>query len=207
MSFLFVDSSYDISLGILDENYRWVDFRSFSEKKASTVLQTETFQIFTQHGLKVKDISALVTVAGPGFYTGLRLSEGLADVFKFFGVPHYSFFSYEVPYWSGQEKGVWFTKAYRGEYFFYEWDGATSKSELVLTKDVEARFKNLSSTTYIHSDGSLDTLSSNAIINPISTLSLLKKSSGELFKKIISEKMWKDSYYFRAPEDEFRVNP
>jgi tRNA threonylcarbamoyladenosine biosynthesis protein TsaB len=206
LSFLFVDSTYDITLGILDDNFRWIDFRKFTNQKASAILQTETYKMFEDHKLKVKDIKALFNVSGPGFYTGLRLSEGLCDVFKFFDIPHYSFYSYELPLICGYNEGAWFTKAYKGEYFLHCWRDRDVKSELFATKDVEIKLNELTLPLFIHSASALDTHSTGLVKNFISTSDLLKESSEKIFKHILEHKPQRESFYFRAPEDEFRVS-
>ena len=206
MSFLFVDSTYDITLGILDDNFRWIDFKKFTGQKASAILQTETFKMFQANNLKVKEIKAIFNVSGPGFYTGLRLSEGLLDVFKIFGIPNYSFYSYELPYLCGHNEGAWFTKAYKGEYFLHSWRKNDVKSELFPTKDVESRLISLDLPLFIHSESALDPLSFGLIKKFIPTSELLKNSSKVIFKHILETDSHRDSFYFRAPEDEFRVS-
>jgi tRNA threonylcarbamoyladenosine biosynthesis protein TsaB len=206
LSFLFVDSTYDITLGILDDNFRWIDFRKFTNQKASAILQTETYKMFSDHNLKVKDIRALFNVSGPGFYTGLRLSEGLCDVFGFFKIPHYSFYSYEIPMFCDHKVGAWFTKAYKGEYFLHEWRENDIKSELFSAKDVEEKMKSLKLPLFIHSDSALDSLSLPHIKNAVSTSNLLKEKSEVIFKQILENEPHRESFYFRAPEDEFRVS-
>lgn len=162
--------------------------------------------MFEDHKLKVKDIKALFNVSGPGFYTGLRLSEGLCDVFKFFDIPHYSFYSYELPLICGYNEGAWFTKAYKGEYFLHCWRDRDVKSELFATKDVEIKLNELTLPLFIHSASALDTHSTGLVKNFISTSDLLKESSEKIFKHILEHKPQRESFYFRAPEDEFRVS-
>lgn len=201
MSVLFIDSSYDITLGLLNEKYEWLDFRTFRGQRASNTLQTETFRLLKEMGVGMKDLSAVVTIAGPGFYTGLRLSEGFADVTKFFQIPHYSFYSHEIPGWLGHHDSAWVTKAYRGEYFIYQ-DG---QQKLIETKDL-ADLK-LPTEVFIHSETALDEKLRAIAGNAKSTLELLKESPRKIFKHVFHEKLIRESFYFRAPEDEFRMNP
>lgn len=207
MASLFIDSTYDVTLGILDDSQGWIQFEKFANQKASAIIQTETHNLLKKAGLKVSAIDSVITVAGPGFYTGLRLSEGFADVFIFNGKKHYSFMSYEIPKITGVKAGVWMTKAYRGEYFFHLWDEAGSKNEIVSSKELEAFMKNVDkSHFYIHSDSAIDELSRSMISDPLKTVDLLKTHSSEIFSYIIKNSLKVDSYYFRAPEDEFKVS-
>lgn len=205
MSVLFIDSSYDIAIGLLDQDLRWLAHRNFKGQRASSTLQTETHRILKDHGREMKDLSAVVTVAGPGFYTGLRLSEGFSDVTSFFQIPHFAFYSHEVPSALGVKSGLWTTKAYRGEYFLHRWSPAESSTTLIGTSELQEQ--DWSGDVFIHSDTSLDEKLKPLIPGAISTSVLLKNEPEKIFKWIFDQKLRKESYYFRAPEDEFRMNP
>jgi tRNA threonylcarbamoyladenosine biosynthesis protein TsaB len=204
VSILFLDTTYDVSIGLLNERLEWLSWERFEGQKASRTLQKEAHSILTKHQVNPRELSAVVTVAGPGFYTGLRLAEGLADVFSFFGIPHYSFYSYELPRWLGVEKGSWFTKAYRGEYFFFDWNESQESLALVTTKELEQALQSRDM-IYVHSERALDEKSLSLLPKFISTNTLLEQNSAEVFQRVLKEKTKSESYYFRAPEDEFRV--
>ncbi len=205
MSVLFIDSSYDITLGLLDEGMEWLDFRIFRGQRASCTLQTETHRLLKDYIKQMSDLTRVVTIAGPGFYTGLRLSEGFSDVTSFFSIPHNSFYTYEIPLMTGVEEGTWVTKAYRGEYFFYEWKSGEGKARLLDAKDIPtiAPLVNV----FIHSDISLDEKLKPFTTNALSTSDLLKQHPKKIFESVIGQNLKRESYYFRAPEDEFRMNP
>jgi tRNA threonylcarbamoyladenosine biosynthesis protein TsaB len=205
LSVLFIDSSYDITLGLLDDNREWLDLRTFRGQRASHTLQTESFHLLKNSGLHVKDLGAIVSIAGPGFYTGLRLSEGFSDVTKFFQVPHFSFYSYEIPAWLGHSEGAWITKAYRGEYFVFEWSGVHESKKLVAVNELGSLV--LPAKVFIHSDTSLDEKLRPITTNAVSTMDLLKRSPKKIFESVFNLKLERESFYFRAPEDEFRMNP
>jgi tRNA threonylcarbamoyladenosine biosynthesis protein TsaB len=205
LSVLFIDSSYDITLGLLNESLEWFDFRVFKGQRASSTLQTETYKLLQDFSKKMSELKGVVTVAGPGFYTGLRLSEGFSDVTTFFQIPHYSFYSYEIPAMIGINSGTWMTKAYRGEYFIYEWSHGVGSSRLLEAKDLSAL--SALSDTFIHSVTSLDEKLAPFAVNAKSTADILKNNSQKIFQNIINNKLDRESFYFRAPEDEFRMNP
>ena len=206
MSYLFIDSTYELSLGVLDDGLNWLAFESHGGgQKASAIIQGRSHELLSKFNLNPKELSGIIIVNGPGFYTGLRLAEGFADVFTFFGVKQFSLYSYEIPLWCGYESGTWFTKAYRGEYYYYHWDKAGSKQELLAVKDIERGLKGQQ--IFIHSQASLDAVSTALISQPIETTDLLKKNSKEIFSQVINNNLKRESFYFRAPEDEFKVNP
>ena len=204
MSYLFIDSTYDLTIGVLDDGLRWLSFERHTGQKASAIIQARAYKLLSDANIKPQDLSGIITVNGPGFYTGLRLAEGFSDVFKFFGVKQYSFYSYEIPLWCGYSEGVWFTKAYRGEYFFYRWQGLNSSQTLIPTKELESSVKD--EKFFIHSSASLDNLSTSLILNPVETHELLKTQSQKIFTEVLKSS-YREPFYFRAPEDEFKVNP
>lgn len=204
MSYLFIDSTYDLILGILDDEFKWLSFEHTSGQKASVIIQAHSQKLLDKHKLDVKSLRGVITVNGPGFYTGLRLAEGLSDVFQFFGVKQFSFYTYDIPFWCGIQEGTWFTKAYRGEYFLYYWKDSTSSQKLVAVKDLHTVLTE--ELYYIHSELSLDQTSSAIIKKTEMTIDLLQKYPEKIFPNVLSSPR-KDAFYFRAPEDEFKANP
>lgn len=205
MTTLFIDTTYDITLGLMDDAMRWMDFRRFQSAKASATLQVETHKLLNDYNVEPKKLHNLVTVAGPGFYTGLRFSEGMANVFEFFNVSHLSFYSYEVPKWCGVKSGVWMTKAYRGEYFFHHWDESGSQNVLITSLELEEYLKPLKH-LFIHSDTALDEKSKTLIQKSESSIELIRTNSSVIFSHVLNNKIKEESFYFRAPEDEFKVS-
>ncbi len=207
MAILFIDSTYDITLGLLNEDLEWIDLKTFKEQKASSIIQKETYHLLEKFGLNLKSIQKIITVAGPGFYTGLRLSEGFADVLTFSGIHHHSFFTYSLPKMTGVKQGVWMTKAYRGEYFFHTWNETSSKNELIASKELSHYLADLDhNSVFIHSLSALDDLSRNLLKTSHSTLELLRNHPQIVFRHVLLHNFKEESYYFRAPEDEFKVS-
>ncbi len=204
MSYLFVDSTYDLAIGVLDDGLKWREFERHSGVKVSAVVQDRANALLRAHGIRPVDLAGLVTVNGPGFYTGLRLAEGFADVLRFFGVRTYSFYTYEIPRWCGYSEGVWFTKAYRGEYFMYRWRGAENSQKLVGAKELPGALPG--EKFFIHSEASLDALSAPLIVDPVMTADLIRRTPELIFSEVLKG-LNREPFYFRAPEDEFKVNP
>lgn len=97
------------------------------------------------------------------------------------------------------------TKAYRGEYFVYEWDQNGGRTKLLTSKELES-FSPVGE-VFIHSETSLDERMQRLTSSASSTNDLVRKYPEKIFQQIISHKLVRESYYFRAPEDEFRMNP
>jgi tRNA threonylcarbamoyladenosine biosynthesis protein TsaB len=204
LSYLFIDSTYELTLGVLDDDFKWLSFEKLTGHKASAIIQKKSHELLEQHKIAAQDLTGIIIVNGPGFYTGLRLAEGFADVFNFFGVPQFSLYSYEVPLWCGFESGTWFTKAYRGEYFFHHWSSTKSTQELLSAKEIEEALKDKK--LFIHSEASLDKLGLEFVKEYISTHELLCNNPDKIFPHVIKGQK-KEAFYFRAPEDEFKANP
>jgi tRNA threonylcarbamoyladenosine biosynthesis protein TsaB len=204
---LFIDSTYDITLGILDDELGWIKFQRFFNQKASAIIQKETYQLLQEAKLSMKDMQQVITIAGPGFYTGLRLSEGFADVMTFMEARHLNFMSYEIPSLTGISEGTWMTKAYRGEYFFHRWNSSQKENKLVAAKELESYLAGVDkSSFYIHSQSAIDELSKSFLQQWKTTSELLEKEPKKIFTNILKSSQKLESYYFRAPEDEFKVS-
>lgn len=202
MAYLFVDSTYDLTLGLLKENFSWAKYTHFSNQKASEVLQLEVHKLCEEFNIKVTELTAVIHIAGPGFYTGLRLSEGFVDVLKFTGVKSYALYTYDILPYLGINSGQWVTKAYRGEYFIHEI--GSQENSLIATSHFKDFIVN-KGPFYIHSDKAIDDLARECLISPLTTASLLEKNP-QVLAEIIKNDFQRESYYFRAPEDEFRTS-
>ena len=208
MSYLFVDSTYDLSVGLLHEDCHWLDFQHFAGQKSSMIIQSVIYQQLKKCSLSVPELKGIISVMGPGFYTGLRVSEGLTDVFEFLGVNVYSFYSYEIPFWTGVQDGVWLTKAYRGEYFLHEWKGVHHAQHLLSQDELFHHWQTYEQRScFVHSEISLDEFSKKLLGPVVHTSDLLQQVPQKIFPHLLHQSLKKTAFYFRPPEDEFRVNP
>ena len=76
--------------------------------------------------------------------------------------------------------------------------------ELVSVKEIETHIDDVKH--FIHSEASLDQHSSSILREPIHTSELILKYSFKIFTEVLRAEK-KEPFYFRAPEDEFKVNP
>ena len=98
------------------------------------------------------------------------------------------------------------TKAYRGEYFFHRWDKSQGRNDLITVKELPEYAGKLGE-VYIHSEPAIDELMTSLVPTRKSTFDLLQSESEKIFSRILKEARFEESFYFRAPEDEFKVNP
>ncbi len=195
-----------MTLGLLKANAQWTQLKTYPGKKSSSILQPEVYNLLQEYNIDPRSLAQIVSIAGPGFYTGLRLTEGFCDVFKFFEVPHYSFYSYEIPCLLDVAEGCFLTKAYRGEYFLHSWAKGVQKNEMIATKDLAEKLATIKQ-IYIHSLESLDEFSKEMLPECVMTTDLLKSHGELVLSKVIDKKLFRESFYFRPPEDEFKANP
>lgn len=193
MHSLFVDSTSGLVVGLLDSNYNWVEYMSLDEKKPSEIIHNEIFNLVKRHKLTLLEMQCFVS-SGPGSYTGMRLSEGLAQIFELYKMPVYSFYHFDVPRLSGVPRGFWATNAFKGQAFIYNWN-AHEVEKLLVNKD-----------SFVIEDQILGyTLDKDdpLFANLVSTKQLIQTDAKLIFPKVKSQKMRMAPYYFRSLDEEF----
>lgn len=201
--YLFFDSSEYLSLGILDSAYNWVDFKRLTTKKNSEIFYGCLYDMLEKNELKLAQIKAVFQVAGPGSYTGMRLSEGLCQLLEWQGISVYSFYHFQVPKLLGRKKGGWVSEAFKGELFLYSWEG-DSEDFLLLPKhgrtNEEMLFEISKTTTplFTHYD--------MGIFDCEFTADQIKDSPHVLFKRVFELELREKPYYYRPLEQEFRTS-
>lgn len=196
MHSLYVDSTSGLVIGLLDSEFKWVEYHDTAEKKPSEVIHVEIFDIITRHNLDLKDMNFFFS-AGPGSYTGMRLGEGIAQVLEWSARNVFSFHHFDVPKIAGVQNGFWVTNAFKGQVFIYNWDveKGISEKELVNAQDFSIVEPELGYTLSadVKEFGHLKT-----------TKELLKNSSQKIFAKVFADKTREAPYYFRTLDEEFK---
>ncbi|MBC7539253.1 MAG: hypothetical protein H7281_10560 [Bacteriovorax sp.] len=194
MHSLYVDSTSGLVIGLLDSNYSWVEYLSLDEKKPSEIIHFEIFNLLKKYNLNLAEMQCFVS-SGPGSYTGMRLSEGLAQVFELSHISVYSFYHFDVPSLSGVSKGFFATNAFKGQVFVYKWNGNDVEKYLV-NKDLFIIEEEKLGFTLDASDPIFSNL--------VSTKSLIKDNAPDIFSKVSERKLRFAPYYFRSLDEEFR---
>lgn len=199
---LYIDSSEHLVLGLLDSNLKWIDFLDTKERKGSGILHGLLHELLQNQNMSFKDIDKVFFTAGPGSYTGMRLGEGMCQVLEMEGVKINSFYHFEVPFLSGEEKGVWVSKAFKKEIFVYQWDGKNSETGLIpedsLAESLNS-WKTENLPVFTHFSGIIDQ-------ELTSTSDIIHDQSDKLFKAVSGLNERKSPYYYRTDEKEFRVS-
>jgi tRNA threonylcarbamoyladenosine biosynthesis protein TsaB len=194
--YLYLDSSLFVQVGILDEGFNWIHFEVVENKKGSAVIHTILNDILKCNDVSLSNIDALILANGPGSYTGIRLSEGIAQILEIEDIEVFSFYHYEVPLLCGAQDYEFYANAFKGEVFKYIYTCDGEKFEMI-TSDV---FKKLSfdKSNMYHINGELEDKYME------STSSLIKNKSQQIFSEVLRRKEHKPPYYFRTLEQEFK---
>jgi len=193
MHYLFLDTTNGLTIGLLNQDLHWLSFEKRAEKKPSEVVHTLINEQLLKFNLKITEIT-LITIAGPGSYTGMRLSEGIAQMFKVCGIKILSFFHFEVPFFVGVDTGKWIAPAFKGEYFIYSWQNR--KTEKKLVRETELQIPN-----QFYSNQ--DFINDQQIIN---TTDLIQQNPTKVFAAVLERNEFHPAYYFRSLEEEFKQN-
>lgn len=197
MSSLFLDTSYDQILGLLDDQKSWIAHKTFEGQKLTGVIHRDLAGICSANGVDPLSLKNVIYCAGPGFYTGLRVAYGIADVLRLHQIRVSSLYSYLIPEYCGFKNYIWITKAYRGEIFVYD----SSSRELSLHQ--EKTFTNNFSCEHVftHCANSVDENLAKVFPQMKYTQALLIKHPLEIFSQITSEE---PLHYFRPLDEEYK---
>ncbi len=198
MSTLFIDTSYNQTIGLLGSEGTWTARKTLDGQKSSSILHAELHALLLSAGKKPADITDVLYVAGPGFYTGLRIAHGLADMLRIEGRALRNFYNFEIPRLLGVSDYTWITKAYRGEIFVYQ----NGETFLLSEKDFLAR--GWDGAVYIHHTSALDAVMNEKIPQALATEALMFDRIKEISQVLQQTPQVRDLYYFRPPEEEFK---
>ena len=150
--------------------------------------------------VSIQQVKQVFYVAGPGFYTGLRISHGMADMLCLLGSKLVNIYNFEIPAVLGEESYTWVTKAYRGEVFVY-----SSVDKMVkLVPEKEFLQQNWSGKIFIHHQSALDQNMLAKLSNTQQTEELLLNNVAKALQWSKASNSLRELYYFRPPEEEFK---
>lgn len=198
MSYLFIDTTKFLTLGLLDSEFNWVSYNETSDRKGSATIHYLLDDILKENNIDVLKLKGIFQVAGPGSYTGMRLGEGIAQIFEWHSIAIYSVYHFEVPFMVGTKSGAWVAQAFKGEAFIFSWDKDNqSKTELKplsdnlisdLLRDYEYVFTHFQDEFKEELD---------------CTSSLIFLKAKDLFPKILERNTHLGPFYYRSEDSEF----
>lgn len=201
MAYLFLDTTDHLIFGLLSDSFDWIKYIEINEKKGSAIIHNGIYELLSDNGLSLKDVSRVFHLAGPGSYTGIRLSEGMAQVFKWHDIESNSFYHFDIPRLIDQDDLVWFSNAFKNEYFIYVRKNQHEYRKLIPFQKLEEELDTLKSKGFkIYTN-----LKSNDL-NPRDikyTCEIIKNRSSVIFPKLMDENIKATPFYYRKVENEF----
>lgn len=194
-TYLYIDTTRNLTIGLLSKEEGWLSRIVHKDVKSSELLHNEIHEMCIGKGISLKSLSGIIYAAGPGSYTGMRVSEGLAQVFRWQGIPVFGFYHFELPQLLGVNEGLWISEAFKGEFFLYKWNGEGAVKKLVVKSDLEQELANSQSIYTHHRE---ETELANLL-----TTDLIENQWDKLLNLVVSDNMRREPYYYRTLEEEF----
>lgn len=200
MSGLFLDTTDHLVFGLFDDKYNWISHKELDDKKSSKIIHGLINEEFELKGKSLDELETLVQINGPGSYTGMRVSDGIAQVFEWSGAATYNLYHFDIPKIIGIEKFVWFSNAFKSEFFVYSYNCGAESRELLSLEELDKRLETESEIfTHFPSD-------SFCYKNLKYTGQLMKDNAPKILSFVINNKQSKELFYYRKLEDEFSVS-
>lgn len=198
MSSLFFDTTNELQIGLLDEKNHWVAFETHKERKASEAIHGLIISLLEKNNLSLKDLKNIFCIAGPGSYTGMRVSSGISQILEWHEFNIISFYHFDVAKILYPE-GLWVARAFKDEFYFFEWDKNEEKS-FVLSRKESLTFLEKNKKQVYGASSEISELE----LSLISTSELVNQHSSKVFSVLEKEKLKKELFYYRPLNEEFK---
>jgi tRNA threonylcarbamoyladenosine biosynthesis protein TsaB len=204
---LYLDTTEWPAFGLLDEEGKWIDYSEVHEKRNASHIHAWMQSMFEKNGVSLGDIKKVVKTAGPGSYTGVRISDGIGQILEWQKCDVFSFYHFEIPRLLGHERGKWVSVAYKGEMFVYSWDGDRHETALVPKGQFLEDFSKLSVMEkqgyFTHFISSLGAEFPEGA--PVETSLMIRKHADKIFPSVLRDGLKRQIFYYRPLEKEFKV--
>ncbi|MCK6593736.1 MAG: hypothetical protein L6Q33_00930 [Bacteriovoracaceae bacterium] len=197
---LFIDTTSNLKIGILDKDCHWLHFENLDVKKPSEVIHKSIYDALQDKNLKISDIKKILTCAGPGSYTGMRLSEGIVQVLELNGAKACTFFHFEIPLLQGIQNYIWVATAFKGEYFIYHYDNGVVQKHLKLLNELPHFLLQFSQEKKYCL---VDDPNLGAEFTP--TSKLIVENPEKYLPVVLKREHREPAYYYRTVEEEFKI--
>lgn len=197
---LYIDTSEHLIIGLLDQDFQWIEYLDTNERKGSGVIHGLIHEMLKRAQVSMDDIQDIFMLSGPGSYTGMRLGEGVAQVLEMEGRKIYSTYHFDLPALTGVKSGAWLSKAFKGELFIHHWNGEEENQALISEEDLQQKITELGveNSCYTHvPEGIFEGFKS--------TVEIMKENVSTLCSHLKEKDIRKDPYYYRPLEKEFKA--
>lgn len=200
MAYLFIDTTSNLKIGLLSEEMKWMSLHNLDEKKPSEIIHKIIHESLLANNLSIKEISKVIACAGPGSYTGMRLSEGIVQVVELAGVPANTFYHFDLPNFLGVKKYFWVATAFKGEYFIFLFDNAVITKKLVKKEDLKLELSK-------YEDFAAFALApdENLPAHFRFTTTEIVNNPEKYMKEVIARNTRDHAFYYRSVDEEFKI--
>lgn len=193
--YLFLDTTTNITVGVLDDKFRWLSYEYVLSNKSSSLVHAMINEQIEKCSTSLYELKGVFYCSGPGSYTGMRISQGIVDIFGWHKLEIKSFYHFDVPQLLGISEGAWISKAFKREAFVYRWSWESSESGLYQMTNLGLELGNVENIFFGHEE--FDSYSGEL------TRDLIKNNSEEIFKSVLKLKEDKPLFYYRSLEEEY----
>lgn len=199
--FLYIDTTFGTTVGLLKPDFTWLEYCENDGQKTASTLHTTVEKLCRKNQVEINQLQGLIQVAGPGGYTGLRVSDGISQTFSWLGFTTYSFYHYEILNLLSKTMGYWVSNAFKGEIFVF--DQSTQSHWLEKENDWFCKAQTHQFYTHYFSAFSPTAKSRLQSGQFIETSQLIKIHSQSLFSQIVQSNSKREIFYYRPIEQEF----
>ncbi|MBT3981584.1 MAG: hypothetical protein HOE90_09550 [Bacteriovoracaceae bacterium] len=201
MSYLFIDSTYLLTVGLLDSSCKWVETRHLDSTKSASAIHTTINQLLTKNSCKLDSLSGVIYVSGPGSYTGLRVSTLISELLDWQGIQKYSYHQMDLAKFYHPNSGMWLSKAFKGEIFYSYWkDGGECVSGICAENELSLFYVERGRPP-LFTHGAKFELEADEICD---IDSLLDDDCSSFFTTLVEKTVNKPILYYRAADKDFK---
>lgn len=189
---LYIDTTVKSKIGLLDPTEGFLEFIENNTQKPSSSFHRSIYELLEKFNLSLKDLECVFQMAGPGSYTGMRLSEGFCQILELEDIEIYSTFHFKIPKLFGVKNYTFISNAFKKELFVAQSEDGIIKKDLITT----ANFNEYIGELYSH-----EVFEEYQVKN---TTDLIKNNPN-IILDVIAEKTKESIYYYRPIENEFKM--
>ena len=150
----------------------------------------------------IKNVKNLFISSGPGSYTGIRVAEGIAQIFGWNSINIFSYYNFDIPKIIGLEEGTWISNAFKQEIYVYKWDKKSENKRLIHKDELTNLINNYDVIYQASENTKIDC--GEFRVEYVSQM--IKAKSEQVFQYIKDNQIRKKAFYYRDLEKEFKVS-
>ena len=195
---LFLDTVNTLKVGLLNDSMNWIELVESDESKSSAFIHKMINDLCEKNSIDLRKLKSVIKVSGPGSYTGMRVAEGVAQIFNWEGICMYGVYLFEIPQLIGINQGRFLSNAFKGEVFQYSWNGDANKKELLNVANVDIeKIKLVEKNLYAYESQLIKSGAQDVY-------DIARRQELNLFKKIIERGEDRTPFYYRSLDQEFK---